>query len=422
MSGIQSYVQGSKRQKELVYAELKCGALFVYESDNLLQEECKIIIPVHNYDVSLFSIEGILEHEIFGKSVAIKLKPKTEIITTDVRLDQRDDAPYFTTNNELYITCARPIDKEDWYFGLLAASNMMESPDAVHVETMDTTQFDPASMQTLINTVQKDAEYREVQWLNAITGRLLLGLYKTDDMRKYFQDKITKKVQKVKRPSFLGEITVQSVDIGESIPYITQPKLLSLTPEGDLLAEATITYAGGLRVVIQTDFSWTYSSLMKPIRVPLVLSVMLKRLSGKLLLKIKPPPTNRCWIGFCEMPTMDWEITPIVSDKQIRLSVVLNAIQSKIREFIMENIVMPNMEDLPFGPSQGRGGIFGEKTPKPSPSEASHELVSNGIELDLLGNKLPTKIDAVAQPTTLVKEVESIGVLDDSVPVSSCRA
>lgn len=297
MSGIQSYVQGSRRQRELVYAELKCGALFVYESDNLPQEECKIIIPVHNYDVSIFPTEEILEHEIFGKSVAIKLKPKTETITTDVRLDQRDDAPYFTTNNELYITCARPIDKEDWYFGLLAASNMMESPNAVHVEMMDTSQFKPASMQTLINTVQKDAEYREVQWLNAITGRLFLGLYKTEDMRNYVQDKIAKKVQKAKRPSFLGEITVQSVDIGESIPYVTQPKLLSLTPEGDLMAEATIAYAGGLRVVIKTDFSWTYSSLMKPIRVPLVLSIMLKQLSGKLLFKIKPPPTNRCWVS-----------------------------------------------------------------------------------------------------------------------------
>ncbi|KAI8078188.1 putative integral membrane protein conserved region-domain-containing protein [Gilbertella persicaria] len=383
MSGIQSYVQGSKRQKEHVYAELKCGALFIYESDHLPQEECKVIIPVHNYVVSLYPEKTHQEHEIYGKSVAIRLKPKSDTVR-DIPLDHHHDdiPPYFTTNNELYITCARPIDKEDWYFGLLAASNMMESPNAVHVEMMDMTHFNPAAMQALISTVQQDAEYREVQWLNAILGRLFLGLYKTEDM-----------LQKVKRPSFLGEITVQHVDIGESIPYVTQPKLLSLTPEGDLLAEGTITYAGGLRVVIQTDFTWTYSSLMKPIRVPLVLSVMLKQMSGKLLMKIKPPPSNRYWVGFYEMPIMDWEITPIVSDKQIRLSMVSNAIQSKIREFMMENIVLPNMDDFPFCPSQGKGGIFGERVPKPSsPKLSPCSVLPSGIELDMLGNKLPPKV------------------------------
>ncbi|KAI7865300.1 putative integral membrane protein conserved region-domain-containing protein, partial [Mucor mucedo] len=341
MSGIQSYVQGSKRQKEHVYAQLKCGALFIYESDQP-NEDCKIIIPVHNYNVSIHP-EKHQDHDIYGKSVALRLTPKTE----------------------LYITCARPVDKEDWYFGLLAATDIMtESPN--HVEMMDITHFDASAMQTLISTVQQDAEYREVQWLNAILGRLFLGMYKTEEMREYFEEKISKKIQKIKRPSFLGDISVQSVDIGNSIPFVTQPKLLSLTPEGDLMAEATIHYAGGLRVVIQTDFNWNYSSLMKPIRVPLVLSVSLKKLSGKFLMKVKPPPTNRYWIGFYEIPVMDWEITPIVSDKQIRLSMVTNAIQSKIREFMMENIVLPNMDDFPFCPSGGKGGIFGERVPKPS--------------------------------------------------------
>ncbi|KAI8078571.1 putative integral membrane protein conserved region-domain-containing protein, partial [Thamnidium elegans] len=342
MSGIQSYVQGSKRQKEHVFAELKCGALFIYET-NQLNEDCKIIIPIHNYNVSIYP-ENHQDHDIFGGDAS---------------------SPYLTSNNELFISCARPVDKEDWYFGLLAATNMMsESPS--HVEMMDITHFDLAAMQTLISTVQQDAEYREVQWLNAILGRLFLGMYKTEEMRDYFQEKISKKTQKIKRPSFLGEISVQSVDIGNSIPFVTQPKLLSLTPEGDLTAEATVHYAGGLQVVIQTDFNWNYSSLMKPIRVPLVLSVTLKKLSGKLLLKVKPPPTNRYWVAFYEMPVMDWEITPIVSDKQIRLSMVTNAIQSKIREFMLENVVLPNMDDFAFCPSGGKGGIFGERVPKPS--------------------------------------------------------
>jgi hypothetical protein len=452
MSGIQSYVQGSKRPKENVYAELKCGALFIYETDQP-QEECKIIIPVHNYTVSIYPQKPHQDHDIFSKSVALKLTPKSglemaPLNSMEVLLKNNEDGSYLTTNNELYITCTRPVDKEDWYFGLLAATTMMEeSPESHHMEMVDITHFDLSAMQTLIATVQQDAEYREVQWLNAILGRLFLGLYKTNEMRHFFQEKISKKARKVKRPSFLGDITVQSVDIGHSIPFVTQPKLLSLTPEGDLMAEATVNYAGGLRVVIQTDFTWTYSSLMKPIRVPLVLSVTLKKMSGKVLLKVKPPPTNRCWVGFYEMPVMDWEITPIVSDKQIRFSMVTNAIQSKIREFMMQNIVLPNMDDLPFCPSEGKGGIFGERVPKPSsPNRSSSSSTASstctattstsnhqsGINLDMLGNKVNTsnestikkappkiqvthqkdeQLDILLLPKPPTRRAESVGIL-----------
>ncbi|KAI8643403.1 putative integral membrane protein conserved region-domain-containing protein, partial [Parasitella parasitica] len=277
----------------------------------------------------------------------------------------QDSSAYLTTHNYFYITCARAVDKEDWYFGLLAASQIMVGSTSP-IEMRDKTHFDIRAMQTLITTVQQDAEYREVQWLNAILGRLFLSIYKTDGMRHYLQEKISKKAMKIKRPGFLGDIVVQRVDIGDSIPYVTQPKLLSLTPEGDLEAEAVIQYAGGLRVVIQTEVTWTYSSLMKPIRLPLVLAVKLKRLSGKFLVKVKPPPTNRCWIGFYQEPSMDWDIQPIVSDKQIRLPMITNAIQSKICEFVKENIVLPNMDDFSFCSSGGLGGIFGERVPKPS--------------------------------------------------------
>ncbi|CAO3622716.1 unnamed protein product [Mucor hiemalis] len=441
MSGIQSYVQGSKRQKEHVFAVLKCGALFIYESDGP-QEECKIIIPVHNYNVSIYP-EKSQDNDIFSRSIALKLTPKNDDgdgANMEVLLKSTDgddtSPPYLTSNNELFITCARPVDKEDWYFGLLAATQMMSESPNNHVEMIDVTRFDDAAMQTLISTVQQDAEYREVQWLNAILGRLFLGMYKTEEMRLYFQEKITKKIQKIKRPSFLGEISVQSVVIGDSIPFVTQPKLLSLTPEGDLMAEATVNYAGGLCIVIETDFNWTYSSLMKPIRVPLVLSVTLKKMSGKFLLKVKPPPTNRYWIGFYKVPDMEWAITPIVSDKQIRLSMVTNAIQAKIREFMMENVVLPNMDDFPFCPSDGKGGIFGERVPKPSSPKETSPSPPLSMNLDMLGNKLNTKVlpkvvvssyeEKIDFASPKPRRAESVHVFDsskivDMIPIS-CRS
>ncbi|CAO3678329.1 unnamed protein product [Rhizopus stolonifer] len=361
----------TEKRKKNVYAELKCSALFIYDSDQ--EKDCQFIIPVHSYKVSIHTTS---ENDTFGRSTLLCLRSNDD--------DQE----------EYYMTCERAVDKEDWYFGLLSAASVNELDP---IEMIDSTHFDPMAMKALMSTIQQDADYRQVQWLNAIVGRIFLGMYKT------------------KLPSLLGEIHVQSVDIGHSVPFVTQPKLLSLTPEGELSVEAVVDYTGSFKVVIQTDCSYSL------LRVPLVLSVTLKQLSGKFLFKVKPPPSNRYWIGFYELPQMEWEITPIVSDKQIKLSMVTNAIESKIREFMMENMVLPNMDDFPFYTSQGKGGIFGERVPRPSRSE---QRTSDRLSVDMLGNKLVQETespkidqrlihdDILMLPKPPTRRAESVDILE----------
>jgi hypothetical protein len=86
------------------------------------------------------------------------------------------------------------------------------------------------------------------------------------------------------------------------------------------------------------------------------------------MFKLKAPPSNRYWLAFFEMPDMEWKITPIVADKQIKWSLVTNAIESKIREIFLETYVLPNMDDTAFCKSDGDGGIFGEYVMKPKES------------------------------------------------------
>jgi len=57
-------------------------------------------------------------------------------------------------------------------------------------------------------------------------------------------------------------------------------------------------------------------------------------LEGKLLLRIKKPPSNRVWVGFYETPVMDLAIEPVFSSRQIKYTMVLRAIESKIRESV----------------------------------------------------------------------------------------
>jgi hypothetical protein len=395
MSGIQSYVSGKstlKKRKEHYFALLKFGTLFLFDSEN--QSECKLVIPIHSYKASLYP-EKLLDHEVYARPNAIKLTrshaskeaDKMTLASAPVAEQKKviAEEEEFAAGDEFYIFCDKPVDKEDWFFAFLEASSAMPSdPTLPNIEQVDNTRFDQIALNQLIKTLQEDSGHRHAQWLNAIFGRIFLSVYKTDRINELIYHKVAKKARKVKRPGFVGEISVQNVTAGHSLPYITRPKLLSLSQSGELQAQANIHYAGSFRLEIATDITWSYSSMMKPIKVHVVLAVMLKKLTGKILVKIKAPPTNRLWIGFYEPPQMDWKIEPIVSDKAIKLSMVTNAIESKIREFMIENMVLPNMDDFPFFETDGLGGIFGEKierrksTKKQEADEANE--VSQNVE------------------------------------------
>ncbi|GAA5817382.1 hypothetical protein MFLAVUS_010927 [Mucor flavus] len=372
ISGIQSYVSKETlaHKKGLVYAVLKHGTLFCYESEK--QQEVIMILPMQDFIVSLYPPidKDAPDGTIYSRATVIRLVPNAlpplreedKINKSICTLDEED----ITINpaRTLYLTCARNTDKEDWYFGLLEAQYVLldTKTEKVQFVMMDNTHFDQSAMEELIRQVQSSPSQRETAWANAVLGRLFLGMYKTDRLKLFVENKIRKKIDKTKRPTFLDEIKVRKVDVGSSVPYITDPKLLSLSPDGEVVVEAKVEYNGGLTIEIETAFNWSYSSLMKPIRMHLVLSVNLKKLSGRMMFKLKPPPTNRYWLGFFEMPEMEWKITPIVADKQIKLSIVTNAIESRIREVMAETFVLPNMDDTSFCHSDGKGGIFGERT------------------------------------------------------------
>lgn len=324
----------TNKNPRMSFAILKHSTLFCYDSEQM--NKVIRILPIQDYTVSLYP-ENDSEHRHFIRSSVI-------------RLDH--------LQTSLYLNCQRKIDKEDWYFGLLEAHRMLkDSPDEAQYVMMDSTHFDARALEELIFRVQSTPSQRETGWLNAILGRMFLGVYKTETFKDYLKAKINKKINR-KRPNFLEEITISKIDLGQSVPALTDPKLTTLTAEGEVMVDALLDYHGGLTIHIQTVLHWAYSSRLKPIRVNLVLAVQLKRLTGRLVFKLKAPPTNRYWLAFYEMPEMEWKTTPVVADKQITLSIVTNAIESRIREVMAETFVLPNMDDTPFWPSNGKGGVF----------------------------------------------------------------
>ncbi|KAF9155455.1 hypothetical protein BG015_009831 [Linnemannia schmuckeri] len=345
------------RPKDSYYAVLRYDTLFLYESDQ--QRDCKSVVPMNLYEVKIFP-RNLPDNEVFNKEHPIQIKRKPDAPASTSAQDNGQD--------EYYIFIHTPVVKEDcvhsaWaasytptrYLALLYASKLRKPGTKQKIK--DKAQFDPEAIQNHIRIIHSDKHHEHTRWFNSFLGRIFLGVYKTKKIEEIFIQKITRKTLKLKRPSFLGEIKVRSFQVGHSIPYITRTKLHELAPNGELSSEFHLSYRGGVRVEIEVDVGLGLTTL-KPVKMTIVLAVLVKSISGMMTLKIKAPPTNRFWIGFQEPPEMDMVIEPIVADKAIKLNMVLTAIESKIKEAMVEAIVLPNMDDTPFFDSHGTGGIF----------------------------------------------------------------
>ncbi|KGG51965.1 hypothetical protein DI09_233p20 [Mitosporidium daphniae] len=71
-------------------------------------------------------------------------------------------------------------------------------------------------------------------------------------------------------------------------------------------------------------------------------------------MKIKPPPSDRLWYGFYEMPKMELSIEPLVSTRAIKWSLVTSVIEKRLNESMEEYFVLPNMEELGLPPMKSR--------------------------------------------------------------------
>ncbi|ORE11247.1 hypothetical protein BCV72DRAFT_284620 [Rhizopus microsporus var. microsporus] len=354
---VASYIRNNNHQNSRLYfSVLKYNTLYLYDSEKQL--DCKGVIILSDCKVSIHP-PGLQDFELFSKPQHIKLENSNN-------------------NQTYYINCRRCIEKEDWYFTFIRASKTTSPSFTIK---KDNTHFDQSSMNQLITAIHSDEYHFQTQWFNAILGRIFLSVYRTQDIKDALYKKIVSKLDKInaKRPPFLGEITVRSVDPGHSIPRITHPKLLGISPSGELSAEANLHYDGCIRIEIETVLKWKYSDRLRPFTIDIILAITLEEIQGKVLMKIKEPPTNRIWYAFHEPPKMKWKVEPVVWEKRVGYSVVVKAIETKIQEFIVETMVLPNFDDIIFFPMNGEGGIFEQQEEQ---NDTKKELPMHRLKLD----------------------------------------
>ena len=393
-----------KRARNIFFVVLRHGHLMLYENSD--QVEVKYVIAIEQYDVRIYSGEDeIQEGELWIKRNAIMLSRKA-----NVGADTSKPFYFFSEN------CS---DKEDFYVALMQNQEQKSGapnnpPRPLH--------FDPKLAIGLVQRLHSSEEQLQTRWLNAMVGRLFLALYKTPEVEDFIRRKITKKIARAKKPAFLSDIILRSIDMGESAPQITNPRLKDLTIDGDCCVEMDIKYNGGFRLEIATTARIDLGARFKAREVTVILAVVVKKLNGHALIKFKPPPSNRMWISFETMPDMDMIIEPLVSSRQITYGFILRTIEARIREVLAETLVLPHWDDIPFTDTlhqRFRGGIWAPLTSQPP-----HTLEQTAIPDEAPEDEAETDADAPAappSPRSKDERVMSMPVIPGAAPVNEAR-
>ncbi|KAI8623370.1 hypothetical protein F5Y19DRAFT_374222 [Xylariaceae sp. FL1651] len=343
-----SVSQRPKRAGNVFYVVLRHGHLMLFDDDEQL--EVRHVISLANHNVSIYSGGDCTpEGELFIKRNAICLSRRT---------DGKELTPDIQLSKPFYLFSENCSAKEDFYFALLrnqeqtfATQNMASKPQ----------RFDVKNIISLVQKLHASEDHMQTRWLNALIGRIFLGIHQTKDIENLITEKLTKKISRVKRPSFLTRVEIRSISTGDSAPHITNPRLKDLNVEGEFVMEADLKYTGNFKLVVEATARIDLGPRFKAREVNLVLAVVLRKLEGHVFFKIKPPPSNRIWFSFQSMPKMEMTIEPIVSSRQITYTVILRQIENRIKEVLAETLVFPFWDDTPFFSTEHkrwRGGIF----------------------------------------------------------------
>ncbi|SMN18147.1 similar to Saccharomyces cerevisiae YPR091C Putative protein of unknown function [Maudiozyma saulgeensis] len=424
--------QLKKRQR--FYVILREGNLFLYKDDdprrnNLLhaislKDMFVTIWPRYNTDneplpdASLYTKRTCLGlfrkgSVTFDEDKKMLLFAKSNIIEPDET--NQDTATLKTSKaNQFYLYFENNMDKEDWYFQLINASKNISSTEITSPLNpniiADTAHLNTADALYLIQTINSTRGQLTTKWLNALLGRLFLSLQETDTLNQVLLEKIDKKLTKINKPGFLNDFVIEKVDVGNSVPFITNPQLSEMSPEGSMKLLADVSYKGSLEVIISTKVNINLGSHFKPREVSLQLSIKVKEVTGPLLILFKPPPSNRIWYAFESEPVMELDIEPIVSSSKLSYNVITNAIKGKFAEAIKESLVVPYYDDIVFYSTTDeiyRGGVWSKNT-KTSASSLNMELDMTKTQVnDTDSNKSSNKVETKSNNSSSFKATET---------------
>ncbi|KAG8733099.1 hypothetical protein FRC11_008743 [Ceratobasidium sp. 423] len=429
-----------RRPRDTYYAVLKGTVLYLYEDEAMA--ECFAALDAGAYMVEIWPHEGMLDGELFAKRNCIRLSTKVvsagnspksmaavsknmklagendvtedegserkeksgraDAALAEERLRQRRTA--FDLSQPWHLFIKNNSDMEDWYLALVQASCPAPIGATDPSDPLGPV-FSSSDMAHLVATLDAQPDAIPTRWLNALLGRLFFSVYRTAKVEAYILGRLANKLAKVKRPGFLTALSVREVSVGSRPPTLATPMLKELTRWGDAALELKFLFDGELRLTIAATAEVSLGARFRPYVVKLVLAVVVRKVEGNVLVKVKRPPSNRIWYAFTSMPKLEIDVLPVVSDREIKWGVVLKPIETQLKEIIRESIVMPNMDDIPFFESGGchrRGGIWPDAARRQYNPERDDPSTAPNPAMDVSAPSDPPAKNSASAPPSVV--------------------
>ncbi|KAI5964129.1 uncharacterized protein KGF55_002071 [Candida pseudojiufengensis] len=342
-------------KKHRYFAVLKHGNLFLYKDQTL--KDVKHVIVLNNFYVKIWP-EGLTDAQLFTKYTAIAL-----INISNLKNNKNQQS---NPIGSFYIYCDMVSDKEDWYFALIRSSKSENLNKSIPFKYnpkifANTLHFSTKEIINLIQSLYGSEGNLQTKWLNALIGRWFLAIKDTKYFENYIHTRLSKKLDKIKKPGFFEEFQITNINPGSSAPFFTYPNLKEINPDGTLVVNGNISYNGGLSVTIATKLDLSFGTKFTKGEVDIVLKITLVNLDGSILIKLKPPPSNRFWYCYEVEPNLNFKIEPVVSTKSLNYSFITSTIEKKFKEAIKESLVLPHWDDIVFFDTTEesyRGGIW----------------------------------------------------------------
>jgi len=332
------------RPRNVFFMVLKHNSLFLYEGEEQTSCVAVVVLGGGTCRVDLYPHTLLLD-EIYRKENPLRLVS--------------DGQPLFESRYAMFVYAANSCEKEDWLLGLRRATGQRIethmkkkkiATDSRGEREEDPRVADAIFMERLNDHVRSPAIDEASQWLNAVLGRLFFNLFRSNDIERFLRTKFERRLSTTQLPFFVGEVKLREVSVGQSLPMFSNGKLHSVTKAGEMLASVDIMYPGGFKMVIDSEMRLQVHARMPPLVVPVVMTILVRRMEGRALLRIKAPPSDRLWIGFYQPPIIDMDLEPIINTRAITMSLVRTAFMRMLSEMMREFVVLPNMDDLVIPP------------------------------------------------------------------------
>lgn len=157
-------------------------------------------------------------------------------------------------------------------------------------------------MRQLREAIDSEPDPIPMRWLNAMFGRIFLGVNRTQWLQDFITTKIQKKLSRVELSPKLSPLIVTAVSFSSPPPSFSTPILKNLSEDGEAAMEVKLAYKGEVSISVSTTVTIQLPFAKEPRTWPMGLTISVKELEGDLIVMVKKPPSARIWYGFREMP------------------------------------------------------------------------------------------------------------------------